>query len=258
MRAHSGRARVSLRHPQAMGECDRCGMWWSLTALQKQMQWAGNNLADTGLLVCRECLDVPQAQFRSPILPQDPRPLVNTRPSYNVTPVPSVLGQPPPTTPGNLGFSQYILGATLPPFYPTTKAAVLTQVAARAGVNLNQTTDKSVILTPANAPVQAVIVQPARGWLLIYNPVNTQAQIALASTAAWGISTNLILGPGEAYFWSTDQSLGPVWTGALAASGLDPGMPLWIWEGSSSATPWLTDEFGAVITNEFGQYIGIP
>lgn len=84
--ARSGRARISLRNPQAMGECDRCGFWCSRAAMSRQFQWGGTSLIDTGLLVCRPCLDVPQPQFKSPILPGDPRPVVNPRPSPAVTP----------------------------------------------------------------------------------------------------------------------------------------------------------------------------
>lgn len=110
----SGRARISLRHPQAMGECDRCGFWRNLDGLTRQFQWAGNNLTDTGMLVCQDtCLDVPQNQFRSPILPADPMPRINPRPSPNVTQVPTSIGQPLATSPENQGFTVYTLGITI-------------------------------------------------------------------------------------------------------------------------------------------------
>ena len=129
----SGRARISVRRPRAIGECDRCGFWKSLDDLRPQYQWGGNQLIDTGLLVCSDtCLDVPQPQFRSPILPPDPVPRVRPRPSPNTTFAPNtggtgnafIMGQsllggpntlgapvnPLPTSPENQGFSVYILG----------------------------------------------------------------------------------------------------------------------------------------------------
>jgi hypothetical protein len=76
-----GRARVNSRDPSAFGVCDRCGMWYNLSQLQWQMQWAGNQLVNLRLLVCTQtCLDVPQQQLRSVIIPGDPPPVRNPRP----------------------------------------------------------------------------------------------------------------------------------------------------------------------------------
>jgi hypothetical protein len=75
-----GRARTSRTSPKGKGECDRCGIWYQLDALRRQMQWSGSKLIDTGFLVCSHCLDTPQQQFRSIILPADPYPLPNPRP----------------------------------------------------------------------------------------------------------------------------------------------------------------------------------
>ena len=75
-----------------------------------QYQWGGNALRNTGLIVGRDCLDVPQDQYRTPILPPDPFPIPNPRPSANVTPVPAALGQPLPTSPENQGFTVYTVG----------------------------------------------------------------------------------------------------------------------------------------------------
>lgn len=45
------------------------------------MQWSGTHLYNTGSLVCTagNCLDVPQEQLRTIILPPDPPPLQNSR-----------------------------------------------------------------------------------------------------------------------------------------------------------------------------------
>lgn len=303
--ARSGRARISIRRPQAMGECDRCGFWHSHADMIRQLQWAGNKLIDTGLLVGRDCLDRPQDQFRSIILPPDPIPILNARPSPNVTPFP-IVGQPLPTSPSNYGFTQLIVGgASIQPYYPTptsglgafltdefgnpvtdqfgnaisleasndatspiTKGQVLALVAALTGIPTpSRVFDRSIFLTPQLTSAPLLGTQTGRNWILLYSPVVPQAQIGLfnaggtppvsppaAPATIWGRSTNLILGPGEAYFWSTDQGLGQAWQGAASVIGLWPGMQFWAWE-SSGSVPILTDEFGVPITDEFGNWI---
>lgn len=232
--------------------------------MERQFQWAGNKLIDTGLLVGRDCLDVPQDQFRSLILPPDPIPLINPRPSPNVTGIP-IVGQPLPTSPGNRGFTQFIVGGSQPPFYPTTKSAVLSAVATLSGIATpSQLFDRSTTLATQNQAYPLMGTQPGRGWVLIYNPANPQAQVTLttptppvpvaSATATWGVLTNLILGPGEAYFWATDQGLAPCYTGAMAVIGLLPGMPFWAWESGGSVL-WLTDDNGNLITDDYGQAI---
>ncbi len=259
--AHSGRARISLRRPRAMGESDRSGLWYNHADLVRQFQWAGNTLIDTGLLVGPDEVDVPQDQFRSLILPPDPYPVINARPSPNVTPY-GAVGQPLPTTPGNYGFTQYIVGgATVLPYPPNTKAATLAAVAALSGIPTpSQLFDRSIVLTSAHRSFNVFQTQPARGWVLIYNPVNPQVQLTLAlsppgfTTATWGVSTNLILGPGEAYFAALQQDLGSPYLGAISAIGLFPNMPLWAWECGAPSL-WLTDDFGNLITDDYGQAI---
>lgn len=116
MRAmRSGRARISLRNPTAMAVCDRSGLWYSLDSMVRQMEWSGNTLIDTGLLVGYDQVDKPQDQYRTPILPPDPYPRINPRPATDVTPVPAAIGQPLPTTPSNQGFTVFQLGLTVPP-----------------------------------------------------------------------------------------------------------------------------------------------
>lgn len=263
--AHSGRGRISMRRPQGLAECDRCSGWHNHADMIRQYQWAGNKLIDTGLLVGRDCLDRPQDQFRSLILPPDPYPLINPRPSPNITGVP-IIGQPLPTSPDNEGFTQFIVSGSLAPFYPTTKAGVLAAIASISGIPTpTQLFDRSVTLTTQNRAFPLMGTQPGRGWVLIYNPTNPQAQVTLSNptgpplpiasaTATWGTRTNLILGPGEAYFWATSQGLAPCYEGAMAAIGLLPGMPFWAWE-SGYPNLWLTDDSGNLITDDYGQAI---
>ena len=75
-----GRATVDPNYPQAQGVCDRCGVHYLLKDLRAQFQWSGNSLINQNLLVCDRCLDVPQEQLRTIILPPDPPPIMNARP----------------------------------------------------------------------------------------------------------------------------------------------------------------------------------
>lgn len=79
MRQH-GRASINARSPKALGVCDRCGALYNLNALQWQFEWAGTKLQNLRLLVCKSCLDVPQEQLRTIVLPPDPVPVMNPRP----------------------------------------------------------------------------------------------------------------------------------------------------------------------------------
>ena len=176
--AYSGRARISVRSPAALAECDRCAMWWKRVNLIHQMQWAGNKLMDTGLLVCRECLDVPQEQFRTLILPADPMPVPNPRPSPNITPVPAFVGLPLSTTPDNRGFTQYQLGpATFIGGLPT-QAGVLAQVAALSGVPTTVNGLTSYVVPMTGNTVSLVPTNPSRVFLLLFNPTQFVAQVS--------------------------------------------------------------------------------
>lgn len=77
-------ARLSTTSPEGWAICDRCGQLYNLSDLVWQMEWSGTHLYRTGALVCkRVCLDTPQEQLRTIILPPDPPPLLNARvPNY--------------------------------------------------------------------------------------------------------------------------------------------------------------------------------
>lgn len=78
-RPHS-RVKVNSSSPRAAGRCDRCGFLFNHSDLQWQFQWAGETLQNLRLLVCDQCLDIPQEQLRARILSADPTPIVNARP----------------------------------------------------------------------------------------------------------------------------------------------------------------------------------
>lgn len=75
----TGRAEVDPSSPRAFAVCDRCGRWYNHNVLQWQYEWAGAQLINVGALVCSDCLDVPQIQLKTIILPQDPEPVLNAR-----------------------------------------------------------------------------------------------------------------------------------------------------------------------------------
>lgn len=89
--ARSGRARISRSNPEARGVCDRCGFMYSLSDLRYQYQWAGTQLQNLMLRVCDRCMDIPQEQLRSIILPPDPIPVTNPRQEYYSAEVTSFL-----------------------------------------------------------------------------------------------------------------------------------------------------------------------
>lgn len=78
MRPH-GRASVSTTNPRAFGICDRCGFLYNHKELQWQFDYRGAALMNLRILVCDNCLDVPQNQLRNLIIPADPTPIMNAR-----------------------------------------------------------------------------------------------------------------------------------------------------------------------------------
>lgn len=89
----NGRARVNASASEAKAVCDRCGLMFSLRDLRFQYQWAGLQLQNLQLLVCDECLDVPQIQLKTIILPPDPLPVLNPRPEFYAAEVPSYISE---------------------------------------------------------------------------------------------------------------------------------------------------------------------
>lgn len=70
-----GRARVSSTSPEAAGVCQRCGIWYSRSALRNQVEWRGVALLPLYIFVCPTCYDTPQEQLRAIVIPADPVPI---------------------------------------------------------------------------------------------------------------------------------------------------------------------------------------
>lgn len=77
--SRSGRARTSIRNPQAFAVCDRCGCWYNHVNLRQQAIWAGPTMLNINILVCNRCWDVPNENIRAIVIPADPTPIVNAR-----------------------------------------------------------------------------------------------------------------------------------------------------------------------------------
>ena len=70
---------IDPKDPQALGVCDYTGFTFNHIDLEKQMEWRGNNLVWTGLMVGKPYVDDPQPQNRPPPVKADPRPVRNPR-----------------------------------------------------------------------------------------------------------------------------------------------------------------------------------
>ena len=80
MRPHPKSARTDSSSPRAWGTCVRCGFVHNLESMMWQHDWRGVRLQNLNLLVCSECLDEPQRQLGTIILPPDPVGILNARP----------------------------------------------------------------------------------------------------------------------------------------------------------------------------------
>lgn len=87
----NSRFRVRANSPEAQAVCDRCNFNYSLRDLKFQFQWSGLQLQNLRLLVCDRCLDVPQMQLRTIIIPPDPVPVLNPRPEAYTYEEPSYM-----------------------------------------------------------------------------------------------------------------------------------------------------------------------
>lgn len=85
MRPHPRNAQTDPSAPRAWGTCQRCGFIWNLHTFNWQFEWRGTRLENTQVLVCDYCLDDPQRQLGTVILPPDPVGILNARPESYYT-----------------------------------------------------------------------------------------------------------------------------------------------------------------------------
>ena len=108
-----GRARVDPRSPQAFAVCDNCGEWVNRVDLRAEQQWMGPELRPTGFLVCDRCLDVPQQQFRTIIMPPDPVPVDQPRPEIPAPAIDVLLDTQSLVLTDNSGMPLYAFATSL-------------------------------------------------------------------------------------------------------------------------------------------------
>lgn len=81
----TGRASVDTDSPVAFFLCMRCGAWRNRTDVVQQAIYAGTNIVNTNLWVCREterCNDIPNPGRRPIIIPPDPYPVIPASPEF--------------------------------------------------------------------------------------------------------------------------------------------------------------------------------
>lgn len=229
-----GRARVSTTWPEGFGVCDDCGEWYNRVDLRAQYEYAGRDLIFLGYYKCRTCLDEPQPQLLTPILPRDPVPIIEPRPEATAIDF------------GLMGFTQFtlnppILADQLPKPDPA-KAQVLAAVAALSGVPTPAPFgDNSGILSAAVTTLPLVKASPNRSWIVIYNPSVTQLVVSTGQAAFAGDPFAIILGPGNALLWATAQGGPPPTTSALTVNGYLAGQPVWVFQkpGAGGISPYI-------------------
>lgn len=122
--SQAGRARTNPAAPDAHAICDRCGFRYNFRDLSFQFDWRGPTLKNLYILVCDECLDTPQEQLRSIVLPADPVPIIYARPELYAADSIDYLGTGQTTTSYPQGIpviSQEVLGGV------TTTNAIVPQ-----------------------------------------------------------------------------------------------------------------------------------
>lgn len=78
-----GFATLNLENPDAYATCQRCGQLYNHSDLEWQYAYAGFDLINLQLLVCRrKCLDLPNPTLQAIIIPPDPIPIKDPRPPF--------------------------------------------------------------------------------------------------------------------------------------------------------------------------------
>lgn len=75
-------ARINPNWSEKASQCQRCGDIYNTVDLSPQYIWGGLQLINTNVYVCWRCLDVPNPQQRTVILPADPPPTLFARQIY--------------------------------------------------------------------------------------------------------------------------------------------------------------------------------
>lgn len=81
----TAKAEVDSNAPVAFFLCYRCGTWRNRTEVVQQQIYAGANIINTNIWVCKEnsrCNDIPNPQRKAIIIPPDPYPVIPASPEF--------------------------------------------------------------------------------------------------------------------------------------------------------------------------------
>ncbi len=85
-RAYSGHAQVDPDNVRPLALCDRCKQVWNHDRLTFQYDFQGRSSVNQGILVCPNCLDIPNPTSKVITIPLDPEPVFNARKPKSTTP----------------------------------------------------------------------------------------------------------------------------------------------------------------------------
>lgn len=86
----TGHFHLDPEAPEPYGICDSCNAMYNLKELRHQYEWRGRNLVQANnLMKCGRCIDKPNEQNRTIMLPIDPAPIKDPRPIRAYAPVPA-------------------------------------------------------------------------------------------------------------------------------------------------------------------------
>lgn len=112
LRYHGKGVIVDPDAPEPPGTCDRCGLRYQLSDLQWQYDYRGQALVNLRLLVCAECLDIPDCYYLPRILGPDPVPIMDPRPGFYAQQEaePATTSGPPPVRPSGVYTQLQLMG----------------------------------------------------------------------------------------------------------------------------------------------------
>lgn len=176
MRPH-GRASISAVRPRALGICQRCGFQYNHDQLQWQFEYGAQRLINLRILVCPVCIDKPQIQLRTILLPPDPIPI-----EY---PVPENYASADNPYSG-VGFSPTDLTAIRPSSFGTMNIGTINGQAGMNAVwdgNLNKQSWRSAIAAVSNSSFQNFV---GKWWNAV---VATNAAQSIQPPAVYSVSS---------------------------------------------------------------------
>ena len=248
--SQAGRARTSSTNPEAHAICDRCGFRYNFNDLEWQFDWRGATLQNIRILVCGECLDVPQEQLRAITLPADPVPIINARVElYSADSIDYMgWGDPQYTTDPATGIpivSQDVMGwdATTPvagqqPLGPN--ALPQPNGVLGAGIGLDPQAQMAFVVQSHWATPLAILSLTANGTTIITatcsaaHGLTTGQQIAVdgvSNPQAWGFFNVTVTGPvGFTYTTNAVVKSGSMLTNGTQVITVNAGLP-WGAEG---------------------------